>query len=268
MEIKINGKPADIKPESEKTIGEILSALEQWLTSSGHRLSGIAIDGQMADSGSVEEYFSRDIDTIDTLDLYTSTLSELCVQSLLRIHGDIEEYENLDYSDKRAFCANWERSPQAHFAAEQMPDFYALCAQVFAGAGATVQMLRDITEERLREIENPVDEFTNLQTLVNETCARLIDLPLDIQTGKDRKAAQTIQIFSGITEKIFRIFKILTFQGFSSESIADIISEFDASVKELLAAYERHDTVLVGDIAEYEMAPKLQKLYDAIKDTK
>jgi hypothetical protein len=32
----------------------------------------------------------------------------------------------------------------------------------------------------------------------------------------------------------------------------------------MLAAYKQRDTVLVGDLAEYEMAPRLRGLYAAI----
>jgi len=126
--------------------------------------------------------------------------------------------------------------------------------------------LRSITEERLREIQTPVDEFSNLRPLLEETCARLTDLPLDIQTGKDARVSQTIQIFIGITEKIFRVYRQLEIQGYIPKSAAEKnltqqINDFNGAVKELLLAYERNDTVLIGDLAEYEIAPRLQKIY-------
>jgi len=266
MEIKINGQTADITVDSEKTVGEVISGLDQWISNTGHRLSGIAIDGQSADSASVEEFFSREIDKVKTLDLYTCSIADLCVQSFLSICGDIDEFENMDFAKRQAFCENWSNSPQARFAAEQMPDFFSLCVQVFSGSGTNCETLRAMTEERLREVESPAAELTGIGTIVNETCAMLADLPLDIQTGKDARAAQTIQIFSGIAVKILRIVKILNLQGLVPEAIKESINEFSESAKELLEAYERHDTVIVGDIAEYEMAPKLQKLYTAIEE--
>jgi hypothetical protein len=42
------------------------------------------------------------------------------------------------------------------------------------------------------------------------------------------------------------------------------MEEFGAALKELLAAYEVRDAVLVGDLAEYELAPRLRGLYAAI----
>jgi hypothetical protein len=108
--------------------------------------------------------------------------------------------------------------------------------------------------------------------LVENTAVRLEDLPLEIQTGKDSRAAETIQLFSNIAEKIFRLASLLKLEGI----IADIdtidtatyqscIDEFSAALQELIAAYEVKDAVLVGDLAEYELAPRLRTFYAALK---
>jgi hypothetical protein len=265
MEIRINGQKADITTDTEKSVGEVMAGLEEWLANSRHRLSGFAIDGcnVSCEGSSMEEAFSRDIGVVNTLDIYTNSLAELAGMSLLRIRADIEEYENLDYEKRREFCSLWNQSPQALFAAEQMPDIFTMSCNMFQDGGINARILRAIIEERLREVENPAAEFESLRTHVSETCARLVDLPLDIQTGKDGRAAQTIQSFSGVTEKIFRIFKLFTNPA-SERSIVNLIGEFNASARELSDAYERHDTVLVGDLAEYEMAPRLQELFATI----
>jgi hypothetical protein len=111
-----------------------------------------------------------------------------------------------------------------------------------------------------------------IEALVESTAQRLEDLPLDIQTGKDGRAAETVQIFSTITEKLFRIFSLLKLEGFITDTLlidampfSAFIDDFSAALKELLAAYEVKDAVLVGDLAEYELAPRLRTFYAAIK---
>jgi hypothetical protein len=120
-------------------------------------------------------------------------------------------------------------------------------------------------------LENPQREINSAAPLIEGIVVRLEDLPLDIQTGKDGRAAETVQIFSGIAEKLFRLFNVLKIEGFSPEKytvddipIHDYIEEFGSALKELLAAYEAGDAVLVGDLAEYELAPRLLKFYSAI----
>jgi len=267
MEIKINGKTADITIDNEKTVAQVMTGIEQWLSGSGHRLSGLAIDGQKADLSSLEDAFAKEIDTIKILDILTMPITELGVISLVNLLDDIDEFDALPFDGRNSFFKNWKERPQAVFAFEQMPDLFSFFENTFLNGALSVQTLRSITEERLREIKTPVDEFSNLRPLLEETCTRLTDLPLDIQTGKDARASQTIQIFSGITEKIFRVYRQLEIQGYIPQSAAEKnlslqINDFNSAVKELLQAYEKNDTVLIGDIAEYEIAPRLAKIYN------
>ncbi|MDR1839947.1 MAG: hypothetical protein LBQ93_10245 [Treponema sp.] len=269
MEIRLNGKTADITLDNEKTTGEVMAGLEQWLAGSGHRLSGFSIDGHAAILSQFEDFFSREIDTVKVLDISTISLAELAAESLVNLLADIEEYENLNFEDKNIFFNNWNEKAQSLFTKEQMPDLYGFFIDLFSGQ-INPRVVYSITEERLREVKDPPAEFSNIQPLVEETCARLADIALDIQTGKEGRAAQTIQIFSSIAEKILRIIKQLNIQGYLSQKTDDdkpfnqTIGEFGGLIKDLHEAYERRDTILVGDIAEYEASPKLQELYTAI----
>ncbi|MDR0322873.1 MAG: hypothetical protein LBI12_00330 [Treponema sp.] len=271
MEIRIDGKPADITLDNEKNIGEIMAGLEAWLGNSGYRLSGLSINGQAVNgSSSMEEIFTRDINSVQTLEIFTSSLAELTAESLQNLLADIKIFESMKFEERADFFENWKESSAANFTAEQMPDLYKIFVNSFSGGEINPQTAFSITEERLREVTAPLQEFLNLKPLLEETCTLLTDLPLDIQTGKDAKAAKTMQIFSGVSEKILRVFKQLNIQGFLSkkenneDSFNVMLNEFLNLAKEILAAYEKHDTVLLGDLAEYEAAPMLNKLYTAI----
>jgi len=116
-------------------------------------------------------------------------------------------------------------------------------------------------------VHEPEKELERLHSPIEEICSKLVDLSLDIQTGKDRNAAETIQYFTGIAEKIFRIFKQLVIQGFITDTtVIELLNNFAETVKELLEAYERQDSVLIGDLAEYEIAPRLKVLYTTITE--
>jgi hypothetical protein len=267
MQIRINNQAADITLENEKTAGEVIRNIEQWLASGGHRLSGISIDGQQALPSTLDSFFLKEIENIKTLDLYTSTMSELTAESLLNLMADIKDFQTLNYEEKKNFYQNWKESAQANFICEQMPDLYNFFVNSFSGSDVNTQVVFSMTEERLREVKEPQAEFLKLQPILDEICVRLENLALDIQTGKDARAAQTIQLFTGVSEKIFRILRQLEIQGYLSDGekqFSGVIGEFGNLLKELLEAYEKHDTILVGDLAEYEAAPKLKELYSAI----
>jgi hypothetical protein len=142
----------------------------------------------------------------------------------------------------------------------------------FVGEGASPNELKSILEERLRELENPRRELADSAAPVEALVQRLKDLPLDLQTGKDRRAAETMSLFSTLAEKLVRLFNLLKIEGLFPENktvegvqVVDYIGEFDSTLKELIQAYEEQDTVLVGDLAEYELAPRLLQFYTAIK---
>jgi hypothetical protein len=272
MNIRINGKEADIQIETEQTVGDILSGLGQWLANSEYRLSGMAIDGETIHTGSLEASFDRDISSIGTLDILTSSLPELTAESLLNVLRDIADYEACGFAEKQCHRERWKESPQARLLEEQLPDVFDLTVKTFSGEGLNPAGLRSIIDERLRELRDPAGELEKAEPLISRVCARLEELPLDIQTGKDSRASETIQFFSGVAEKIFRVFKVLQIEGFISEEIKaagapsdEYLSKFGAVLKELLAAYEERDAVLVGDLAEYELAPRLRDLYSAMK---
>jgi hypothetical protein len=157
--------------------------------------------------------------------------------------------------------------------AVEIPDLHDLACRTLSGEGLAPGEFIAVIEERLREIYDPGQEITASEALVKSIAQRMEELPLDLQTGKDRKAAETIQLFSRMGEKLFRIFFIQKSEGLSldtfiidDQNARTFIEEFNAALGELSAAYENRDTVLAGDIAEYELAPRLLKFFIALKN--
>lgn len=271
MEIRINGDVADIQLEAEKTIGEILSALDAWLAGTGHRLSGLCINGEQVSAGLMEESFIREIDTVKTLDIITSSLPELLAESLCSLLQDLDTFEQTGFSEKAPFLAQWKESPEAKLLAEQCSDLFKWAILTFSGEGSNPQILRMMAEERLRELRDPAGELAKAGPVVAEISNRLEEFPLDMQTGKDARAAETIDAFTGITEKLIRGYNILKMEGYPVGEIKiddmpvdSYMADFNSALRDLLAAYEQHDTVLAGDIAEYEIAPRLRNLHAAM----
>jgi hypothetical protein len=272
MNITINGKAADITLEQEKTIGDILGCLENWLENSGHFLSGMDIDNETILSGAIEPAFDREIAGIKNLEIRTSSLAELGAEALLKTASAIEAYENADFDEKSNFVECWDQSPEAGFLAVHSNELWQWAKDTFSGAGISPAELRGIIDERIRELADPFGELDRTEPLIETIVQRLTDLPLDLQTGKDLRAAETISIFSAISGKIFRVFNILKTPGFIPEEltadnipISDYVNEFSDVLKEFLVSYESKDSVLTGDLAEYELAPRLRSLYNAIR---
>jgi hypothetical protein len=272
MDIFINEELADITLESEKTLGEVLAGIEAWLAGSETRISGLRINGSIITGESLAAVFEQDLNGIERLDITVSTVPQLALEALLHSQRDLTAYENSSFEDPRDIQDSWEASAAAHFLSEQIPDIYALLRQTFSGELPFPEMSA-LLDERIRELVDPRREFLQAGTLVSGIAARLEELPLDMQTGKDRRAAETVQLFSHTAEKVLRLLHLLSVQGLALETLAidrlpfyEFIGAFSATLKELLSAYTSQDVVLVGDLAEYELAPRLVKLYTRVKD--
>jgi hypothetical protein len=271
MNITINGKQADITIEQERTIGEILAGLENWMAGSGHRLSGLTVDGETVDAPALDAFFGRDLATVGTMDIRTSSWAEHAVQSVISLRDTVRNLESSAYGEREGLWNAWAALPEAQFLGTEMPELYGLAGKTFAGEGCPPGELRSILEERLRELENPRGELGNSGPLVEALAQRLKDLPLDLQTGKDSRAAETMGLFSALAEKLLRLFNMLKVEGLFPENVTvggipvmEYIGDFDSTLKDLIHAYEDQDTVLVGDLAEYELAPRLLQFYSAI----
>ncbi|MDR1446950.1 MAG: hypothetical protein LBI90_08660 [Treponema sp.] len=272
MEISINGEKGGITLEQEKTAGEVLSGLENWLRNSGHRLSGIKINEELVKAVSLGDVFDRDLGDIENMDILTSSWAELAADALAALIRDLCDFEESDFQDRSRFAAEWIESPSSRFLSEEIPEIHAWASFAFSGQGYSPPELKLIAEERLRELGDPRAELGKIGKLVEELEKRLEDLPLDFQTGKDRQATETIQIFSAAAEKIMRIYAILKVEGYDlisrrveDKTLPEYVEEFNTALRELAAAYEAKDMVLAGDIAEYELAPRLTRLFAGIK---
>jgi hypothetical protein len=272
MKITIDGKAADIALENEKSLGDILGGIGEWLAGSGYSLSGLRVNGEALDAGALNGAFGMAPEAIETLDIRTSGLPVLMAEALVALRQALGDYENASFEERRRLEKRWAESPAASFLGEHIPDIASLAAGTFRGEAPAPAALDSLLEERLRELRDPPLELEGLGALVESTAQRLEDLPLDIQTGKDGRAAETVRLFSSLTEKLFRLFSLLKLEGFINDAFpiggmpfGAFIDDFGAALKELLAAYELKDAVLVGDLAEYELAPRLRSFYEGIK---
>jgi hypothetical protein len=273
MNISINGSPADITLETERTVGDILSGLEAWLSGTGNRLSGLSIDGKEIGVKALDDFFGHEIANIKKLDIRISTWPALAAQALNDLRETCAYWENAGFEDRKTIVSYWEKSAAGFFLAAEIPDIADFASRTLKGEGLAPAQLSILAEERIRELADPGAEIENTGNVVQDIAGRLEDLPLDIQTGKDGRAAETMQLFTRMGEKLFRLLFSLKFRGLSIEGftvdgspVKNFMDDFSAALKELTAAYENRDAVLVGDLAEYELAPRLIKLFGALKD--
>ena len=120
---------------------------------------------------------------------------------------------------------------------------------------------------RLREITNPREALRLLLQDLNRSIKEIGEVAVLLQTGKDRQAMETITRFSELSQCLVRIFSSLKLTPENNDKIGGksfdaFFTELNLMLEELLAAFKHQDSVLIGDLLEYEIAPRLEELKD------
>ena len=120
------------------------------------------------------------------------------------------------------------------------------------------------------EIQN---SFSNQLTACESLSAELTDLPVKLQSGKDKEATVLISKLADFIEKFCHtatlsalfpvIYEKLKIDG---KSVNEFFQDFSQILGDFEQAIASKDTVLMGDLAEYEISPRLQEIAKTIKE--
>jgi hypothetical protein len=98
----------------------------------------------------------------------------------------------------------------------------------------------------------------------------LQEIPVLLQTGKDLKVMETINSCSLDLHNLYQLIPLLSITELPTDPdingipLRDYPAELSPILKDLLGALEKKDTILVGDLSEYELAPRIEKLGAAL----
>ncbi len=118
------------------------------------------------------------------------------------------------------------------------------------------------------ELTDDTNEICNKSSLlvgeIDAIVPKLSNVPLLFQTGSDKEAMQTIQELTSILEKSIKIF--VSCKGSDNEGILqemdfeNFFSTLTLNLKELMNSIENKDSVMIGDLLEYEFIPKVENI--------
>ncbi|MDR0663616.1 MAG: hypothetical protein LBF80_06015 [Spirochaetaceae bacterium] len=278
MIIIIDGNVADISFENEKTLSDVLAGLDRWARDSGFCLTRVSAGGTDVDDS--DALFDREIKDIPTLTVETTPFPVFYREALELLSDTLRSWTESAPTGQAAIEEAWRKTPAASFLAEY--DNYLSNVLHCGFSGDSVKLAMVMVRERIEEAGDPAAVFLAMEDRLNEEAERLLDLPLDLQTGCDKRAAETIERFSDFTGKILRLFMLLKCVIIEKPDGGDmvlrdmvlrdmvlkdmvLIDEFNSALREFLSAYENKDMVLSGDLAEYEIAPRIKSIYAMIK---
>jgi hypothetical protein len=293
LEILINEEKVDYTLENEKNLGEVITSLENWLQNSGFIITSIKRDTLELLTDKRSDWETTAIADIEKLALTAKTVNELHIStcenviaflSLLKRaveqadHGLLSELSTgfpfvveslrLVFSNNRLIpIANEIRDFEA---LKPLLSLEGLSPENAKSETETIERLYDKVTILIYELKYPSDALKNITSDLKASIKDISDVSILLQTGKDRKAFDSIIHFSELFQSFLRVFtylKSIKKLELSSYKIGDIsldeyYNNLNGILEELHNAFTINDFVLIGDLLEYEIAPKTTVLID------
>ncbi|MFW5729734.1 MAG: hypothetical protein ACOCYG_08710, partial [Spirochaetota bacterium] len=150
-------------------------------------------------------------------------------------------------------------------------------AQDDAGPGKITDTLRRIgtvLNTRIRELATPFREARKTEQALRTLMPELEEVSILLQTGEEQKAMSLIVQFSELVERLLRVLVAVDsrYGGTAgaprqaSAPLRQLTDSLQSTLEELVAAFNDMDTVLIGDLLEYDMLPRVEKLLELIPD--
>ena len=117
------------------------------------------------------------------------------------------------------------------------------------------------------------DAFKNASANIKDTVELLTQIPAQLQNGGDSKAKASIARLADVVDNFCHIIAISTLFParfaaikIDGKDLSAFFEDFMPVFNDLNGALSNGDTVTLGDLAEYEISPRLTALADAVKN--
>lgn len=283
MTLTINQQQIDFTLENEATLKEVVSNIDSWLSNDQLTIEKLVVNGS--------DYSDRDLDisldSINSIEIETLSFHDMNVHNISWIKYFFEQLisaieswnpEILEQVEKEsAFILNNistilsedNKTPDT-IITQQISELLSLynnfqCSESIVDKDKTLGLLNRVIillNERLNEFENVEAELQSGIEVLNSLTEELESVSIYLQSGKSREAATIMGKFTGAFNKVLRIinFNIKNPIFADNSNIQDFVDGLDEILHELLEGFESQDTVLIGDILEFELPPKIESL--------
>lgn len=278
MRLKINGEQVNFSLEKEKTLAEVMSGVQAWLGGAGFVITGVSVDGQDLLSvpagiwgntavDSIQEIDIQALHTADmkvdhwqTLDVWLGMLAdevkapgpvlEELLTSLPETLGGIKANPFLppgtDALDRFTRMFEGRRTDELRrWSPEQRQE-----------AASLIGVLRKELGHRISDAAQPKEALARCVSDLHARVQQLPDVSVLLQTGKDKAAMETV---IGFTDTVHSVLALVPFLPPDPER-GRMIADLTPVLRDLVAAFDAKDSVLIGDLLEYEIAPRITRL--------
>ena len=117
------------------------------------------------------------------------------------------------------------------------------------------------------------DSFEKLSTLFKDLSDQMEKIPVILQKGENKLAAESIAVLADSINQFCHLAALASLfpEDFTQTTIDgmnfnDFFKEFSPILLDYEQALQNNDTVMIGDLSEYEFCPRLKSISDSLKN--
>lgn len=290
MIVRVNAQEVDFSLENENNLGDVIKGFEKWLTDSGLLITDIQLNNSHVNFRDQSTWEDIAIEDVDMLDLTALTSDEVRVNNLFTVQKYFELFceavlvENEESIRQFLIEYPYIKSSLGLLinggADEQGSSYETYLDNLFRDAGllsgfqvypdkkdsfiTALKQIQIVLVDRIKEFTEPLNEISSLVVLLQKIVPEIGDVSVYLQTGKDKEAMSLIIRCSELFQKLIRLNRNLVKFGVIEEAQDENVTEYfqrlNGILSELLEAFGGNDSVLIGDLMEYEIIPLIDEL--------
>ena len=287
MEIQVNGEPLSFSLENERTLGEVVRGLERWLEASQFIVCAVRCGDRELLDLPASEWSDTPHAQVERLEITARHASELRQANLQTLREYLQAVGSFAAAPQTPGAEELLRgfplfvdSLGRHFseaevgselaglsaldAGTQAADLAKLAPESLRGLQAAAAGLEQRIGTRLRELEDPRAALRSLSGELGAAAAGISEVSVLLATGRDRQAMEAIVRFSELSQRLLVLLGPAAVPQLGGLEPRAFFEELNRVLRELVGAFEARDTVLIGDLLEYEVAPRLRRLEAAL----
>jgi hypothetical protein len=307
LEIVVNNEKIDFTLENERSLGEVVAAVEAWLNKSNLVVASINLE--LRDSANQkrditeepeENWAGTPLDEIECLDITARLVKEIQFSNIQTVFSYLEllksALEKKDSSKIEHLLQGREdtfKSLNVIYASSLNPNSFQEISDLqslLAGANAKtilewpdgvrkkaldyIEVLKGMLSGRLDEMTNPFSVLASSIKQLELTSDEIKEVSVLLQTGQEQKAMAVIIEFADLSQRLLRVLSSLEESSHISlkklkigeERANGFFADFNGILRELLGAFDTKDTVLIGDLLEYEVAPRIELFLSFLRE--
>ena len=274
MNIYINEKPIEYKLESEKHVSDIIESITKWLNTNGHILISTKLNNELLS----EKDSTLSAQTEGKLSFNIAPYSVIMGESLVGLLNNLTVIEKAIKTDSKQFFKK-EFNLDTLFSDIELflnPPELPILKKLFDESKSNsenkevdlnllnaLKVFKLLTIERTNEFNNPLDELGKVNIFLKSLQNDFEEIAVNLQTQKSGEALQKITSFSEAMGKFNRLIPLIADEDSQTIFIGDqeikvFLNEFNPILNELVDGFTGDDKILIGDLMEYEIAPRVK----------